>query len=194
MKRWKLLSVLLDYPEGKVRIPGSGGAIPTGVITDLAGFFGSSNDLDHALRQVVAGAFEIPDGLLFRVHFETCSGGDGPVSGDFRCRVLAAADANSVPLAGVTCTVAGLPVGTSTTTTTTEPSSTTTSSTTTSTSTTSTTMLLSSLRQHRPVEVLERRREGADRRTKVTGDAGTSHAGRRLATNNNGDSTEGDRT
>ena len=138
------LTVLLDYPEAKVRIPGSGGTIPAGIITDVAGFFSSSNDLDHALRQVVAGGFGIPDGLLFRVHFETCVAASSPVLGDFHCEVLAANDANGGPLSGVTCAVAGLPSGTTsttgvTTTTTTGGSTTTTTGATTSTTAASTT-------------------------------------------------------
>jgi cysteine-rich repeat protein len=130
------LTVLLVYPEGKVRIPGSGGSIPAGIVTDVAGIFSSSNDLDHALRQVVAGAFPIADGLLFRVHFETCRGAPGPTLSDFRCEVLAANDATGTELADVACRVAGVPAG-ATTTTTSAPSSTSTTPTTQGTSTTS---------------------------------------------------------
>jgi cysteine-rich repeat protein len=100
------LTVLVDYPEDKVRIPGSGGAVPPGTITDLPlGSFGVTNDLDHALREVVAGAFPIADGLLFRVHFEDCLPLSVPSPGDFTCTVLAASDSSSVSLPGVTCAV-----------------------------------------------------------------------------------------
>jgi cysteine-rich repeat protein len=100
------LTVLLDYPENKVRIPGSGGGVPGGIITDLpAGSFGSTNDLDHAVRQVIAGAFPIADGLLFRVNFEDCLPLMIPAPGAFTCTVLAANDSSSAPLAGVTCSV-----------------------------------------------------------------------------------------
>jgi cysteine-rich repeat protein len=103
------LTVLLNYPEGKVRIPGSGGGVPAGIISDLPfGTFAATNDLDHALRQVVAGSFEILDGLLFKVHFENCTGAPAPVLGDFTCEVLEAADTGGAPLSGVTCAVAGL--------------------------------------------------------------------------------------
>jgi cysteine-rich repeat protein len=140
------LTVFLDYPEGKVRIPGSGGSVPLGIITDLPlGSFGTTNDLDHAMRQVVAGAFEIPDGLLFKVHFENCAGASAPVLGDFGCEVLAASDASGSTLSGVTCAVAGLPTGSTsttggpTTTTTGATTSTTAASTTTTTAASSTT-------------------------------------------------------
>ncbi len=130
------LTVFLDYPEGKVRIPGSGGGVPAGIISDLPfGTFAATNDLDHALRQVIAGSFEILDGLLFRVHFENCIGAPGPVLGDFTCQVVAAADTSGAPLSGVTCTVVGLPMGTTTTT----AASTTAASTTTTTSASTTT-------------------------------------------------------
>ncbi len=100
------LTVLLDYPEGQVRIPGSGGSIPAGIITNLPlGAFGSSNDLDHALRQAVAGTSTIADGLLFTVNFENCLSAPVPTPGSFTCTVLEAADGGGAPLGGVTCAV-----------------------------------------------------------------------------------------
>jgi cysteine-rich repeat protein len=101
------VTVLLDYPEGQISIPGSGGAIPAGIIDNLPFLaFGSSNDFDHALRQVVAGSFPFADGPLFRVHFEDCDGATPPVApGDFTCTVLEAFDSLSQPLGGVTCSV-----------------------------------------------------------------------------------------
>jgi cysteine-rich repeat protein len=119
------LTVLLDYPEGKLDIPGSGADIPPGIITDVAGPFSTSNDLDHSLRQVVTSFAAIPDGLLFRVHFERCAAASIPIRSDFRCRVLAASDAAGTPISGVTCSVSGVPVATTTTTTTTSSTTTT---------------------------------------------------------------------
>lgn len=101
------VTVLLDYPEGQISIPGSGGAVPSGIIDSLPFLaFGTSNDLDHALRQIVAGSFPIADGVLFQVHFEDCNGAVPPVApGDFTCTVLDAFDSSSQPLGGVTCSV-----------------------------------------------------------------------------------------
>jgi cysteine-rich repeat protein len=100
------LTVFIDYPEGDVRIPGSGGGIPAGTVDNAPfGAFVAANDLDHALRVAVANASAIADGLLFNVHFEDCLPLSVPVPGDFTCTVEAASDASSAPLPGVTCAV-----------------------------------------------------------------------------------------
>lgn len=105
------LSVFVDYPEGKVSILGSGGAIPIGEIDGILGdpFTAASfNDQDHGLTGVLAegtgGNFGLT-GDLFTVHYETCSGAGAATAGDFTCTVLQAADALGKPLKGVTCSV-----------------------------------------------------------------------------------------
>jgi cysteine-rich repeat protein len=105
------LTVLLIYPEGKVSIPGSGGDVGQGAIDEVVGFFSQSNDFDHALRQVITDISPIPDGRMFRIHFETCTGAQAPGAGEFECRVIAAADELGQPLdpAAVSCSVSGLP-------------------------------------------------------------------------------------
>jgi hypothetical protein len=50
--------------------------------------------------------FAFPEGLLFRLHFETCAGQAAPTAGDFTCTVEAAGDVDSNPIEGVTCSVA----------------------------------------------------------------------------------------
>jgi len=100
------ITVFLEYPEGKVSIPGSGASVPTGIITDLPGFaFGQTNDLDHALIQAVVDAGAFPSGLLFNIHFETCEGAATPTLGEFACTVQSAGDADLNPIPGVTCSV-----------------------------------------------------------------------------------------
>jgi cysteine-rich repeat protein len=100
------ITVFLDYPEGKVSIPGSGGSVPSGIITDLPGFaFGQTNDLDHALIQAVVDGTAFPSGQLFKVHFEDCLAAGAPIASEFTCTVLTAGDAGLVPIAGVTCSV-----------------------------------------------------------------------------------------
>ncbi len=100
------LTVFIDYPEGDVRIPGSGGGIPAGTVDNAPfGAFVAANDLDHALRVAVANASAIADGLLFNVHFQDCLPLSVPAPGDFTCTVEAASDASSAPLPGVTCAV-----------------------------------------------------------------------------------------
>ena len=104
------MTVFIDYPEGKVSIPGSGGNVPAGIITDLPGFaFGQTNDLDHALIQAVVDSSAFPSGLLFRIHFETCADAPVPDPGDFICTVTAAGDENLNEIQGVTCAVSLTP-------------------------------------------------------------------------------------
>jgi cysteine-rich repeat protein len=108
------ITILLDYPEGKIAIPGSAGAIPDGILTNYPdGSFPGPNDYDHALFNFVLGPIgaPIPAGLLFNVHFETCASAPAPVNGDFTCTVLEAADPNGTPIstAGITCSAAVAP-------------------------------------------------------------------------------------
>jgi cysteine-rich repeat protein len=98
-------TVLVDYPEGAVSIPGSGGSVPGGIITNPpAGTSTSVNDFDHAVRIIVAGAFNFgTSGPLVRIHFEDCSGAPAPGAQSFTCTVLSAEDAVATPVDGVTC-------------------------------------------------------------------------------------------
>jgi cysteine-rich repeat protein len=105
------ISVFVDYPEDKISIPGSGSAIPIGIIDNVIGdpFTAASfNDQDHGLTGVLAegtgGNFGL-SGDLFQVHYETCMGAGAATAGDFTCTVIQAADALGKPLKGVTCTV-----------------------------------------------------------------------------------------
>lgn len=100
------ITVFLDYPEGKVSIPGSGAGVLPGIIDGLPGFaFGQSNDLDHALIQAVVDAAAFSSGQLFQIHFETCNGSPAPSPSDFTCTVQTAGDENLVPIPGITCSV-----------------------------------------------------------------------------------------
>jgi cysteine-rich repeat protein len=102
------VTVLVDYPEGKVSIPGSGAAVVDGILTDYPdGATPGPNDLDHALRNVVVGQIgEAFSGLLFRIHFESCDGASAPVAGDFTCTVIDASVTLGTPIpSGVTCSV-----------------------------------------------------------------------------------------
>jgi cysteine-rich repeat protein len=105
------MTVLLDYPEGKVIVPGSGGHPPSGsvpvtVITGLpAGAVGNINDFEHVFREVVASGSGFPEGQLFVANFESCQGATAPSAGEFTCTVLDASDAFGLDVVGVTCTV-----------------------------------------------------------------------------------------
>jgi cysteine-rich repeat protein len=100
------ITVFLDYPEGQVIIPGSGGdQAVSDSITDLPGFaFGQANDLDHALIEALADTAAFPAGQLFNVHFQSCNGAT-PAANQFNCIVQSAGDADLNPISGVTCSV-----------------------------------------------------------------------------------------
>lgn len=102
------VTVRVDYPEGKLNLPGSGPSIPAGILTDYPdGSTAGPNDLDHALRNVVVGSLGTPiSGLLFKIHFESCQGASAPTVGDFTCTMIDASDTsgNIIP-SGVTCSV-----------------------------------------------------------------------------------------
>jgi cysteine-rich repeat protein len=98
------ITVFVDYPEGKVSLPGSGGSLGTGAITDLAGT-GVPNDLDYALIEGIVSGSPIALGKLFTIHFNDCSGATAPTAGNFSCAVTDSSDdlGNTVP--GLTCSV-----------------------------------------------------------------------------------------
>jgi cysteine-rich repeat protein len=104
------LRILVDYPEGKVSIPGFGSDADN-VISDIPNdidgnpAFGAGNDLDHALREIVSAGNAIPAGQLLVVHFEDCDGATAPVVGDFTCTVIDTSDPALKPVKGVTCSV-----------------------------------------------------------------------------------------
>ena len=102
------ITVLVDYPEGKVSIPGSGGAttVRTRILMLPAGAFGAPNDLDYALRESVAlGSGSLTPGRLFEVNFDDCLGAVPPVANDFTCTVEHASDALGNAIDGATCAV-----------------------------------------------------------------------------------------
>ena len=106
------LTVLLDYPEGRVNLPGSGGGIPPGILFGFpSGTSPQANDIGnqgYALREVVVKATAITPrpGQLFKINFEDCQGTTPPGGTDFACTVEAAfAPDGTTPVAGATCSV-----------------------------------------------------------------------------------------
>jgi cysteine-rich repeat protein len=100
------LSVLVDYPEGRISpvSPVQAG----GAITDLPDdAVPAALDFGHALRVIVvkAGLTGIETTQICRIHFEDCEGATAPNVADLTCTVLEATDPLSNPLAGATCTL-----------------------------------------------------------------------------------------
>lgn len=102
------VTVLLDYPEAQVVIPGSGNAasVKQSVMVLQSGAISQPNDLDSKLRETVASTNGVlATGSLFRVTFQVCQGATAPGPGDFTCTVEFTSDPFGNPVDGVTCSV-----------------------------------------------------------------------------------------
>jgi cysteine-rich repeat protein len=105
------ITVLVDYPEDRVDLPGTGGNIPPGVLTSFpSGVSEQHNDLGnqgHALREVVTKATAITPrpGTLFKITFDRCQGVAAPAAGDFTCTVIGAFATDGVTPVAATCAV-----------------------------------------------------------------------------------------
>jgi cysteine-rich repeat protein len=95
-------TIELDYPEGKVSLPGTGFDPASIENIALASSF-TSVDFDHALRIVVAEGGGLGNDIA-QLDFVACNAAPAPVVGDFTCTVKDAADASSQPLT-TTCSV-----------------------------------------------------------------------------------------
>jgi hypothetical protein len=102
------LTVLVDYPEAQVTIPGSGNVLSVrqSIINVQSGALSQPNDLDTALREQIAGtANPLTPGPLFTINFFDCLEAMPPTPADFTCTVEVATDPLGLPDEGVTCTV-----------------------------------------------------------------------------------------
>jgi cysteine-rich repeat protein len=101
------IKVLVDYPEGQVSIPGSGNdsSVRMHITNVPSGAFSTPNDLDYALREVVASASALPPGRLFTIDFQDCQGASAPAPGDFTCMVEDATDPFGNTVTGVSCAI-----------------------------------------------------------------------------------------
>jgi hypothetical protein len=99
------ITVFVDYPEGKVTLPGSGASASGSISNTPPSAFATANDFDHALREVIASGSAITPGLLFRMNFQACQGAPAPTPGEFACLVTDASDPLGNTVVGVTCTV-----------------------------------------------------------------------------------------
>ena len=103
------ITVFVDYPEGKVSIPGSGGSVPAGIFEfDSFSVQAGFNDFDHGVQATVSdntGTNLGTTGDLFITHYESCNAAPAATAGEFQCTVLQAADSLGKALKGVTCSV-----------------------------------------------------------------------------------------
>jgi hypothetical protein len=101
------MSLLVDYPEGKLALDGTGRVPPERFIPVahegrflIAGF-----DLDHAVRVVAASDKEIEPGALARIVFMRCQAQDVPTADEIACSVIEASDPFQNARENVTCSV-----------------------------------------------------------------------------------------
>lgn len=104
------MTVYIQYPESKVRIPGSGSAQSVqDAINVPSGATYTPNDLDYALNILVNqpdGSAITPLTDAFEITFQTCTGAPAPTDGEFRCLIRdAAASPSGNAVYGGTCTV-----------------------------------------------------------------------------------------
>jgi hypothetical protein len=94
------LTLLVDYPEARVTIPGSGNAtsVRQTIINVQSGALSQPFDLDYALREQIAGtAHPLTPGQLFTINFLDCQGATPPTAADFTCTVEVATDPLGLP-------------------------------------------------------------------------------------------------
>jgi len=103
------VTLFIRYPDGTVRIPGSGNdAQVQGRLLNLpSGLSVTPNDLDYALRLVAFSPDIAPiaPGAFVTLELDTCAGATLPNRFDFECIVEDAADTGFNPVSGVTCAV-----------------------------------------------------------------------------------------
>jgi hypothetical protein len=105
------LTVLLDYPEGKVDLPGNATSFPAGTLSGApAGASISVNDLNfsgkgHAVRVTISGSNgnALPAGQIVRFKFQDCQGATAPTVDNFFCTVISASDPFLNHVDGVRC-------------------------------------------------------------------------------------------
>jgi cysteine-rich repeat protein len=97
----------LDYPDGRVGIPGVGGAASvanriTALIPPVpAGYGDTDNDLDYAVNVLLSKTpplAVLPAGPLYTVSFDLCFNQTVPPASAFTCRVTQAVDTSNADI------------------------------------------------------------------------------------------------
>jgi len=111
------MTLELDYPEGRVTLPGaSGDAAVLERVTSPVGFAVIPNDRDYALRAVLLDTLlhGITSGTALSIEFDICAGAVVPLARDFACTVIdaIALDDMGLPIDAsdqITCTISVQP-------------------------------------------------------------------------------------
>ena len=102
-------SALVGYRSDRVSLPGSGASPGSRVKNRPPGTSQLVNDLNYALRVVIqANTGSIPDGRLFTVDFDSCSGQPAVTPADFGCQIESCGGSFG-SISGCTCTVTTAP-------------------------------------------------------------------------------------
>lgn len=100
------VTVLVGYHSSVVSLPGSGAetSVSGRVKNRPSNAIPGINDLDYALRVVLARSSPLPAGRLFTIDFDACSGGPAATAAEFGCTVEGCANANGT-VDGCMCSV-----------------------------------------------------------------------------------------
>jgi hypothetical protein len=100
------LTIELDYPEGKLDLPGTGFGVASVQDLTFADSF-DTLDVDHALRVVASSASAFGTTDIANMDYVDCTGAIAAVPGDFTCVVKQAVGAGGAPdyTASTTCSV-----------------------------------------------------------------------------------------
>ena len=109
-------TLLLDYPDGVVSIPGSGsdGSVLSAVLFQLSasGRTLTRVDLDYGIRLGVLGVSNMltttNPTAVFKLTFDLCAGAPAPTAGQCPCTISSAVGSNdysAAQLAGLECTI-----------------------------------------------------------------------------------------
>jgi len=104
------ISVLLEYPDGTVKVQGTGSdpSVQTALSNTPGGTLVAAVDYDYALSVQLAGTRAITPGKLFDLSVRNCRGASPPAASAFKCTVTDATAPDSSAVTGVTC-AASLP-------------------------------------------------------------------------------------
>jgi hypothetical protein len=100
------LTMIVDYPEQKVALPGTGTNVPKEAIGGTpTGAVVGANDSGTEVKLVLAAPGDLTPGKIAELRFEGCEGAGPVTASDFVCRVVEAADPMTNLVRDVTCRV-----------------------------------------------------------------------------------------
>jgi cysteine-rich repeat protein len=107
-----VVTVFIDYPEGKVLVPGTADDSQVQAAVTDRPTTGSPtclpNDRDHGLQFGCLSTNGFNEGLFFRINHTDCASVGPPALGEFNCQVLEATDPIGFPVSA-TCTLSYAP-------------------------------------------------------------------------------------